>query len=133
MADTTADTDPKNETPKNEAGYLLVVCILLVVISVALAWLWQMQKRRTEEAQRALIEQQRANPLAQFLSQAGQQQPFPKQDAAPETIQFNGHPTPLYKLSAQAGRRIGFEPGDLISVLSDQPTSRPTATDPAPN
>jgi len=128
MADTTSE--PRNETPKNEAGYLLVVCILLVVISVALAWLWQMQKKRTEEAQRALVEQQRANPLAQFLSQAGQQQPFAKQDAAPETIQFNGRPTPLYKISTQAVRRIGFDPGDLI-LVSDQPTSRPIATSPA--
>jgi hypothetical protein len=128
MADTTPDPQVKGEPTKSETGYLLVVCVLLVVISVSLTWLWQTQKKRTQAAQQALIEQRKADPFAQFLGKVQEMRPPVIQGGAPETIQFAGHPTPLYKIDPEEGKRLGFEPGDLILVL--KPTAQPTSTSP---
>jgi hypothetical protein len=140
MTDTTSDATPQSEKPKSETGYLLVVCVLLVVISASLAWLWQVQKshtdaanRRADAAQQALLQQRQSNPLAELLSKAAQQEQPSRQDIPAQTIQFEGRPTPLYKISATAGMRIGFEPGDLI-LVGNQPASGlalPATTEPA--
>jgi hypothetical protein len=135
----TDETSPRPDTPApQDKGYLLVVMALLVVIVVTLAALWMLERRgrRSALAQLDTATQQisrRENLLKQLVlervaadaARVNRSQ-LPRQD-----IQWNGRAVKAYALTADAGKAMGFEPGDVVLVLPE-PASAASQSQSAP-
>ncbi|MBS3733575.1 MAG: hypothetical protein KGY99_01470 [Phycisphaerae bacterium] len=127
--DNTSSDASGRDTP-----YIVIVGILAAMIVVCLATLWLMERNRRVKAQRRLAEvsAQRNRPLEQLLgasyarsgdsfAPAGAVRPL---QAADIVHMETADDTRRLKVSAEAGRRLGFRAGDVIQVV-EATTSRP--------
>ncbi|MFW6133194.1 MAG: hypothetical protein ACOC8F_04800 [Planctomycetota bacterium] len=117
--------DPESPTDRrntSDTRYLVIVSILLALIIVSLAALWLIERNRRIGAQRRLAEArtQTKQQLASFLERqlAG---PAAQGGVAPlapadivELTARNGRRR--LRIDADAGRRLGFRPGDVVEV-----------------
>jgi len=141
--------DPKAQT--TDAIYLAAVGGLLVVISGALAVLWWVERSRRVTAESeadqlrarlARYEQfERAGgPSLLSLAKAlpatqGALEPVQRQTLAVQTVEYAGQTRQVLLVPAEAGRRLGFEVGDLVLVCEPPKRAPPPApaTRPAAN
>jgi hypothetical protein len=120
-----------------DSRYLAIVGALTVMIIVLLAWLWLHERVALNAARGQLVAARQRSALGMQLqaalgrSLAGPQtqpaRPVQREDLPAETVNWNGVPRPVLRLSAEAGERIGLRPGDAVIVA---PVTRPAATGP---
>jgi len=113
-------------------GYLATVAVLLTTIVVLLAVLAMRERLRRIDAEIQFQQQARTiEGLQTFLSRALSEQaqsvaePFRREDLPTDEVTLDGQPRTLLRLSAAAGRRFGLQPGDLVQVTEEMPTTAP--------
>lgn len=125
---------PRPTAAQADIKYLAFVGGLLVLIVAALASLWLMERARRVNAENQL---DHANRKAEGLqavfgqmlterSQAAIGEAIQRSDLAPKTGSLDGLPVSVFEISASAGRRIGFLPGDVIRVSPERPATSPS-------
>ena len=127
------DVNERSGEPGNHFG--LIVSGLLIVIIVALAGLWMVERGRRLRAETALAEQQTASQkkmqsmgtmLVQQMTQAKPVQ-IDRRQLATQQVNWNGQDRAVLLLSAAQGELFGFQPGDAIFVTPPartQPTTQ---------
>lgn len=125
--------DKTDTSPEPDSRFNLIVTILLVVIIIALAGLWIVERGRRMRAETALIEEQ-VNSQKQIqsvgqvmLQQIGQMSSINRDQLATQQVDWNGQSRTVLLLSASEGEKLGFIPGDAILVTSP-PAILPAAT-----
>ncbi len=127
------------EPPKNagDARFNIVVAVLLVLIMASLSGLWLIERNRRVRAERALADFQGQQLQAQaLLSQfaiahakeqapggAGAGESFRRESLESEAVVMEGKDRTMFKISPEAGEKLGFRAGDIIFV-----TDRPAKT-----
>jgi hypothetical protein len=124
-----------------DGRYLMIVGVMLLLIIASLVFLWWRERRNARHLQ-SLLEAARSQPAGQqeLLSRlAGMKVTGPdairRNDMPRLEMTVNGETRQVILISAGAGRRMGFEPGDLVRVAESaeppadggqvSPTSRP--------
>ena len=126
-------------SPQADSRYLIIVGALLLVIIGSLAALWMMERNRRITAENDLVA---ANQKTQSLQTAliGKMMAAGEGAAAPpinrklipyKDAQLGADRVRVFDVTTEAGRMIGFEPGDVIRVLPDQPPASGPSTAPA--
>ena len=115
-----------------DGKYLAIVGGLLLTIIVALAVLWLSERRGrlTAEAEAArLRRRQRAlQSVLPGLTGMPGASPIRRDDLQPTTRELDGRQREVFTISAAAGERLGFEPGDVVEV-APATTTRPKGAD----
>ena len=130
-------TDTPDKQGTLDTRYLAVVGALTVMIIVLLAWLWLHERVALNAARAQLVAARQRSALGMQLqaalgrSLAGPQTqpagPIQREDLPAETVNWNGSPRPVLRLSAEAGQRLGLRPGDAVLVA---PATQPAASGP---
>lgn len=122
-----------------DGRYFLAVGGLLVLIVLLLGTLWMLERWRSADLlgqmaalQRNAKRRQAAEAALRQALQGGMMdaRPLQRDDLPAETVTWNGRARRVLLIGADAGRRLGLRPGDVVAVAS-QPTSAP-ATQTAP-
>jgi len=130
-------TSEPQSTDRPEAArdtrFLLVVGAMLLVIIASLSALWLRERARRIRAEVAYtrvrgINRRLEGVLGKVLSQ---QAPRVRRSRLPVDIhQLDGQPRRVLHLDARQAERLGFAPGDLISVDARIATSQPRSGSP---
>ena len=103
--------------------YAMLVGALLVVIIVALAFLWTSERRARVEAQQHEAEAACKLQTAQsLLLGSGLTAPAAPEEKTPSQVTLDGRPRRAVAVPAEVGERLGFDAGDVVIV---QAASRP--------
>jgi len=132
--------------------YLMVVGGLLVLIIAMLAVLWMRERSRRVTAEKDLMELvERNQKMAGLFSQMmaggpkglmGHEEPVravSREDLPRKTIALDGKSVQALSVSAAAGERFGFAPGDVVLVAEGElgarlrSVSRPASTAESPS
>ena len=121
-----------------DARFQIIVAALMVLIIAALAGLWLIERNRRIRAERELAEfsqrQLQAQAMLSQLAMGGlEPQTTPRinrADLPPELVTLEHMGRTMLKISADAGERLGFLPGDIVFV-ADRPTTQPATSRPA--
>jgi len=114
--------DEGGRASSTDARYFALVGGLLVVIIAALAWLWLAERQRRADVEEALIElrRQRVLSLAEVMRMQGgmgaQRASVRREDLTPREVTLDGRRREAFFISTSAGRRMGFDGGDVIVV-----------------
>jgi hypothetical protein len=117
-----------NGTPKSDVKYFSLVGVLLLAIIVSLAVLWLREKSNRvqveQDARGALIDykKQVGAMWGQALENAGGR-PLHRDELPEVTVNWDGKPRTVRQVSADAGERIGLQPGDVIEVTPHATTA----------
>jgi len=117
-----------------DARFNIVVAVLLVLIMASLSGLWLIERNRRVRAERALADFQGQQLQAQaLLSQfaaahakeqspgpAGAGESFRRESLESEAVVMEGKDRTMFKISPDAGEKLGFRAGDIIFV-ADRP------------
>ena len=118
-----------------DARFNIIVAALLVLIIASLSGLWLIERNRRVRAERALADFQAQQLQAQaLLSQfaagnapglappggAVESQTFRRGELPSEAVVMEGKDRTMFKISPDAGERLGFQAGDIIFV-ADRP------------
>ncbi len=137
------------ETPPDQPGgttsqpglQLALIGGLLVLIIALLSFLWMRERSRRFEAEIQLAELSQSmshDPVAQFMRKMSirkmpaQVQGVRREDLPIRIVDLDERSRRLFRVSAAAGERMGFLPGDVIEVAgpadadSDAPASLPS-------
>lgn len=113
---------------------MLPVLILLLCVAALLSALLVRERNRRLEAEQASVQLHQAmqNQLQQglggMLSVGGAAPASPairRADLPPQTVQVNSTSRPAFTISPEAGKRIGFLPGDVI-LVAEPPATAPS-------
>ncbi|MBN1941895.1 MAG: hypothetical protein JW849_01245 [Phycisphaerae bacterium] len=129
------DNNKKASTePDNRFG--LIVTALMIVIIVALAGLWIIERGRRLDAETALRAQESASrekmqSMGEMLIRQMTQTPISihRDQLAVQEVNWDGQPREVLLLPASEGETFGLQPGDAILVTP--PPARQSATQPA--
>ena len=120
----------------SDGRFVATVGVLLVVIIVALGWLWIKERRARIAAQQEQAEtvsnnsgkamQSLMERLKSGEGTAAVAPPIRRDDLPAQTIDLQGRQHTLFHVSQAAGNRMGFKAGDVIVVLDQPPTTQPT-------
>lgn len=129
------ETENTSSEPDNRFG--LIVTALMIVIIVALAGLWIIERGRRLRAETDLAEQQTAvqrkmQSMGDMLIQQMTQTPsmsVRRDQLATQPVDWNGQSRTVLLLSASEGEKLGFQPGDAI-LITHPATSQPTTQEP---
>ncbi|MFB3891029.1 MAG: hypothetical protein ACE15C_03290 [Phycisphaerae bacterium] len=121
-----AGENPRNQVRHQDSTYLIIVGALLLLIIAALAILWMTERRgrlraEAEAASAKRISQALQNAIAEFAlrppaATVPATAPISRADAFSKTANIDGRERTVFLISAEAGRRFGFLPGDVIEV-----------------
>jgi hypothetical protein len=124
-----------------DSRYLAIVGGLMVLIIILLAWLWLHERVARNAAYRELVAARGNSALAMQLQatlgrgMAGPQtrpaRPIQRDDLPAETVNWNGAPRSVLRLSAAAGERVGLRPGDVVVVAPAPATTTAPTSGPA--
>ena len=128
------ETPPADE-PGRKDWHLTLVLALMVIIMASLGALWMLERRRRTDAERELAEalQQSRQMQATMgrimggglrLPGAGATGAVRREDLPVEMRTVDGRTTKVLRISASAGERFGFKPGDVIEVA--EPAGEPS-------
>ena len=120
--------------PGRRDWHLMLVLGLMVIIMASLGALWLLERRRRTDAERELaVTVQHSRQMQATMGQimggglrppsAGATGAVRREDLPVETRTMDGRTTRVLRLSASAGERFGFEPGDVIEVA--EPAGEP--------
>ena len=136
--------DSAKPSRQGDGKFLAAVGVLTLIILATLVFLWQRERRARLEA-----EQQSADtrmfrnmltprggvlPFAPGGADEGADEhagPVNRADLPVETVEWRDRQRPLLRISASAGLRFGFLPGDLVDVGDDAPATEPDVETPA--
>jgi type II secretory pathway pseudopilin PulG len=125
----------EQKTPQDKI-YTVTVLVLMVVILATLAALWMIERRGHRQAAADLVALQQRNQLLEKAIQQlviqqglGIEIKVNRDDLPMQTVNLDGQTRKVYVLSARTGARLGFEPGDVVTIAS-QPASSQAATEP---
>jgi hypothetical protein len=133
----TQDDQPKAK-PSDDAKFFVTIAVLLVLIIATLSALWIRERSTRREAERALAQSSQFMPnqlnsiLAQMSvgrAQSMPAKPIDRADLQTGTVSLDGQDRPVFRISASAGGRMGFLPGDVVIV--SMPASAPSGDEPA--
>ncbi len=133
------DKTHENEKPAIPgAGYLAVIGALVVVIMISLAVLWMTERLRRDAAEVELTRVKRKNTqlgdalTGGFISSGGPSgaRPVVRDDLPQKYVTLDGRRKSALLIGASAGKRFGFQPGDVI-IVSQAQTRPATASAPA--
>jgi hypothetical protein len=124
--------DRTENSPEQDNRFGLIVTVLLVVIIVALAGLWIVERGRRLRAETALVNEQsagekRMQSMGDMLVRQMTQTPsmsIQRDQLATQQVHWNGIGRTVLLLSASEGEKLGFQPGDAILITP------PSATQP---
>lgn len=121
------DRENRTDTPRGaDLKYFAVVGVLLLMIIASLCALWlkersnanqlagrvrQLRSRRLSQAQ---LRQMVSSRLA--AARSGGVQPIRREDVYKAPATLDGEKVQVLHISPDAGRRLGFRPGDVIHV-----------------
>jgi hypothetical protein len=119
-------TPPAGGADKRD-WHLVLVLALMVVIMASLGALWLLEKRRRTDAEGELAETvQQARQMQAAMGRimgggmrlggGGAVGAVTREDLPVETRTMDGQARKVLRISASAGERFGFEPGDVIEV-----------------
>jgi len=131
------ETRFQNSASGSDSRYLLVAGGLLVVIIVALAWLWlaeRTQRRRLADQVQQLQLRQRLAQLIPGMGGPGRQIPpeIARDELPQETVNWNGRARTVLRMAEADAQRLGFQPGDVI-VVSEGQAPRPATAASGPS
>ena len=114
----------KTDQPGESNHFSLIVTALMVVIIVALAGLWIIERGRRLRAETDLVElqsssQRKMQSMGNMLVQQMTQTPsiaVNRDQLATQQVKWNGEARTVLLLSAAKGETLGFAPGDAILV-----------------
>ena len=117
---------------RGDGRYFLAVGVLLVLIIAALAALWLIERSRRMEAQRELASRPQAMDLRSMLpvlrGQGGAEgqlvAPVRREDQLHRPANLDGKGVTAVLISAEAGSRLGFQPGDVV-LVAEAPSTAP--------
>jgi len=124
-----------------EGRQLFLVGGLLVVIVTALAALWLVERARRARAETEAADLRRRQDAQGVLQRliaggglAAEDTPgaVRRGDLPSRSATLDGTPRTVFRISASAGERFGFRPGDVIEVAERQAESRPDDAQDAP-
>ena len=138
-----ADVGNSSDAPRRGDGmqFLLMGGLLVVVMGLlAVLWIRERSQRVRWQNEAAQLDRelkskpsdfQRLFPGATLATSmpAGDGAPagtICREDLQPERVQFQGRLATVFTVSASAGKRIGFRPGDVV-VVGPPPSSAPVA------
>lgn len=119
----------------SDTRFNLIVAVLLVLIIASLSGLWLIERNRRVRAERALADFQSQQLQAQaLLSQfagshapgvvvpgaAAEGQTFRRSELPSEAVVMEGKDRTMFKISPDAGERLGFQAGDIV-FIADRP------------
>ncbi len=109
--------------------------LLLIVVALSVLWIRERtaglaQRRQVAELVEKLRVQQDTMALQTMLREQDDTPAVSRGDLPLRYAQFDGRQVSVLTLSAQAGRRIGFEPGDVIVVAEELPDEGDSAGEP---
>jgi hypothetical protein len=118
----TPDDATRNASPAN---WLIVGLAMLMLFS--LAGLWVMERGKRTKLQRYVDKLREQNQLIgeMVLDHAQAASPVDRQSLPAQPVTFDGTNRTALLLSASVGKRLGFQPGDVLIVTA------PPATAPA--
>lgn len=133
MTQTEQPTSPDQADTK----YLIIVGGLLMVIIATMCLLWMRERGKRMEAESKLAEiNSRDAKVQSVLSQlmggepgesmrpaVASARPVERGDLRPVAGTLNGEAVQVFEVSASAGERIGFRPGDVVRVATLPATS----------
>ncbi len=121
----TTEDRPADGSGKRD-WHLTLVVALMVVIMASLGALWLLERRRRTDAERELAEtMHRSRQLQTTMGRlmgggirppGGGANAVRREDLPVETRTIDGREARVLRISASAGERFGFEPGDVIEV-----------------
>jgi len=125
---------PPAGAPGRRDWHLTLVLALMVIIMASLGALWLLERRRRTDAEGELAETvQRSRQMQATMGRimggglrlpgAGVTGAVRREDLPVKTRTLDGRATKVLRISASAGERFGFEPGDVIEVA--EPASEP--------
>jgi hypothetical protein len=105
---------------------------LLLVILVTLAGLWIIERGNRTRAERDLVnlhrqldgEKGKTQRLSEMLVHQALAQPVVRKDLATTKMKWDGRERTVLLLSAKAGRKLGFQPDDVVWV-TESPAGEP--------
>ncbi len=139
-------TAQQPSTDQADTRYLLIVGGLLMVIIATMCLLWMRERGKRIEAENKLAninsrDAKLQSVLSQLVGEPGEgmrpgpagvtMRPIERGDLRPAAGTLNGEAAQVFEVSASAGERIGFRPGDVVRVAATPPASQP-ATAPTP-
>lgn len=137
-----------NEAPQRAVGqspkaaqvgprYLASVGVLLVIVIALLALLWMRERRARIAAEvNAARWQEKSKRLSgavgDLLVKRGGQliQPIQRGDLPARVVDLDGQRRTVLEVGALAGRRLGFQPGDLVLVGGEDSETQPAGQQP---
>ena len=138
MDNTEREAPAPAETGATDRMLLLIVGALLVCIIATLAVLWQRERSARVDAEDRLAQRPAVNPAQMMMAQqmlqgqlAGDDrelvEPIQQREVMEKTsVDFQSRPRPLIRITAQAGQRFGFDPGDLVIIAVTSATQPAT-------
>ncbi len=127
-----SDNDRQTVSPAGDGKYLLLVGGILLVIVLTLAVLWQLERHRRISAQEKFTncaeELNKANLYSEMLSRANkaiESVGVDRENLTSRQVDLDGRPRKLFRISAAAGEKMGFLPGDLVEIDNPPPDSAP--------
>ncbi len=116
---------------KSDNRYFLIVGVLLLVIIAALASLWLLERSRRLQAENDLsrithdYSSLKTVMDKYFLTSTDRSAtPVRRDDLLVRQMEVDGKFQQAFYISPSAGKRFGFEPGDLI-LVGQEPTTQP--------
>lgn len=126
----TEDGNVRNE--RSQGGRMTPLLVLLLCVTAILSALLARETNRRGRAELALkvyqdMAKQDQQVLSNVLSLRAQAATpaIQRTDLSPQTVQLNGASRPAFTISPDAGRRVGFLPGDVI-VVAEPPATAPS-------
>jgi hypothetical protein len=109
---------------------------LLVLMLMLTAGLWWKERSARLAAGRAAAREDRPDALMELLRRAETPdpaafEPLRREDLPGRPVELLGRRRTLYEISPEAGRRMGFRPGDVILVVEPPRASPDAASGPA--
>ena len=118
--------------PRAGEKYLVTVGTLLVIIIAFLAVLWLRERAARVAADgRLAAMQQRLGQLEGAVgdlvvrASGTQFEPIRREDLPAWQVNLDGRERTVLQIGVSAGRRLGFRPGDLITVAEHRPGTQP--------
>lgn len=124
-----SQTPSANDGPRQPGQmYWYVVCLLLIVMIGCLAFLWFTERNQHRACVAVIADyQQKQSGLAELLKQglSSYVAPLRAEEKTSREAVLDGQRRAVVVIESNAGKRLGFAPGDVIFVQRAEGASRP--------
>ena len=130
------DQTTKNPSPQPEpaAKYFMAVGVLMVIIIMLLAVIWMKERTARIQAQREALRSYRSmeGDIAEITGRIARAsaEPLHRDDLPVRDVMLDGAPRKLLLVGPAAGQRMGLQSGDMVLIVEEDPSTRPSQTRP---